>query len=230
MGNGARRQSQGIACLLITSLNVVMVVHGSTWRTVSAYAAGTTRLRPLAQEPAVADPNLDLLVVHHMTAVVRDLFGEPACVDDDCADDLNHSQLGRYAEFMVCAQLCKAGYYVVHVDAVGFDLVVSTDEGSYTVQVKSTSNSENGRCTWGISAHKEAGRGGRNEKRKARPIRRSDADLLALFHQQYGTTIIVPVQDRMGWTITLPAHQVQQASVEKSFASALALLVAEGGG
>ena len=128
---------------------------------------------------------------------------QQSCVDDTERTD---SQLGRYAEFMVCAELTKLGYYVVHVDAPGFDLILSTDTMSVRVQVKSTSSVNQGYCRWNCVTHAEAGNGGKRKVRKSRRLSRADTDLVALFHHVFGTTVFMLVTEACTSGVRLPAH------------------------
>lgn len=155
---------------------------------------------------------------------IIDLFGD--CVDDiqDSQDELSSSLLGRYAEFMVCAQITKSGYRVTHVDGVGFDLILTVEEGSFTIQVKSTSVIVDGKCRWNLTKHIEAGNGGRNKERKPGRLSIRDADMLALFHHSFGTTVIMPMRLHMPTYIALPVSQIQQANIDDSLQSSLLYL------
>lgn len=158
----------------------------------------------------------------HPSNKIIDLFGN--CVEDiqdSSQEELNSSLLGRYAEFMVCAQITKSGYRVTHVDGVGFDLILTVEEGSFTIQVKSTSVVIDGKCRWNLAKHIEAGNGGRNNERNRGRLSIRDADLLALFHHRYGTTVIMPMRLHMPTYIALPVGQIEQASIEDSLQSSL---------
>jgi PD-(D/E)XK endonuclease len=105
----------------------------------------------------------------------------------------NESQQGRYAEFMVCAYLTKLGYFVIHVDARGFDLVLEAEGQSFRVQVKSTSRVYAGPfkqvVEWRLSRHV------RNEDRTrhTRIISPFDADIAALFFCPTETVHYIPI-------------------------------------
>jgi hypothetical protein len=115
--------------------------------------------------------------------VQASLFGIEQQIAETIEEKEDHSRLGRYAEFMVCAELTKLGYYVLHVDAPGFDIILSIDGASWRVQVKSTSLVREGFCRWNLKRH-TASNGGR-VLRKNIPITRAEADILALFHHQF---------------------------------------------
>lgn len=139
--------------------------------------------------------------------------------NDTLCDEDNEqsaSQLGRYAEFMVCAELTKLGYYVVHVDAPGFDLIMTTDTMSVRVQVKSTSSVRHGECDWLCLTHLN----GSKQKKARRIINRADADLIALYHHVFGTTVFVPISEASAH-IKLPVSQVKEHEATRSLERAL---------
>lgn len=119
------------------------------------------------------------------------------------------ARLGRYAEFMVCAELTKRGYYVTHCDAPGFDLILIVGEKTLRVQVRSTSNItvKGDCCVWMC----RKGFGSRNADNflRSRPINRSDADLLALYHHVFATTVFVGVGDINGGSVRLQISDVR---------------------
>ena len=150
---------------------------------------------------------------------------------------VDSSRLGRYAEFMVCAELTRLGYHVIHVDAPGFDIIMAVDGVSLRVQVKSTNTivaplvrkpgggrPPNGShmCRWGTMTHDSSSNGGRNANRKVRPLCKTDADLLALYHHQFGTTVILPLDalNKSGY-VALPVSQVKDHDTKSSLAHAL---------
>ena len=122
------------------------------------------------------------------------LFEDDAAIDNE-DNELCSSQLGRYAEFMVCAELTKLGYYVVHVDAPGFDLILSANDMSLRVQVKSSTVVTDGYCRWNCHKHQQASNGGRQSKRGLGRLTRADADLVALFHHQFQSIVFVPINE-----------------------------------
>jgi hypothetical protein len=124
---------------------------------------------------------------------------------------------------MVCVQLTKLGFWVTHVDGVGYDLILNTEHGSVSVQVKGSSVVRNGYCLWSADKHGAANNVGRNNHSRVakRALTPRDADLLALFHHGTETTVFLPIEHGMKARIALPQHQVQQADIEQSLSYAL---------
>jgi len=150
---------------------------------------------------------------------VFDLFPEETSTETE--GELTTSQLGRYAEFMVCAELTKLGYYVQHCDAPGFDVILVVEKRSLRVQVKSTSSVKEGRCYWTCSKCRYSDRDMNNRGRRA--IDKSDADLIALYHHVFGTTIYILPEDIRTATggICLPVTQVREHGDSESLDHAL---------
>lgn len=161
------------------------------------------------------------------TAVIFDLFGNQVVEPGDQTEaesDISTSLLGRYAEFMVCAQLCRAGYFATHVDSAGFDLILQTEDGTRTMQVKSSRVIESGYCHWRIKRRlgiigPRLARG--QYDRVERQLGPQDANLLALFHHSFETTIIWPITKLLPRHIALPVHQVERASLAETLQTAL---------
>lgn len=154
---------------------------------------------------------------------IVDLFGHAVADDDDIdiseqSPTYNASSLeGRYAEFMVCAYLTRIGLNVIHVDSVGFDLIINYEGVSYRVDVKSTSRSQRGpfketviwntiKATW-IEGH--------TTKKLRRKLRPSDADLLALFFRPLETVIFYPIIKPIGG-VKMPLSAVRNAGDGRS--------------
>jgi hypothetical protein len=149
------------------------------------------------------------------------------------------SRLGRYAEFMVCAELTKLGYDVLHVDAAGFDIILSVDGASWRVQVKSTSVVREGYCEWKAVRHAGSTNGKKGMTRPTSAITRREADILALFHHQFGTVVFMPVGNQLRdprgrkprddnasmWKIILPVAQVREHDPSLSIESTVARLM-----
>lgn len=177
---------------------------------------------------------------------VQDLFGnksEPEREPEPGADEafLDSSRLGRYAEFMVCAELTRLGYRVIHVDAPGFDLIVSIEDRSLRVQVKSTTAIRHppppqpgrGRpprsqpfAEWHCQLHNVPSNGGRRKARTAKNVSSVDADVLALFHHKFGTMFFLglPPGFAVPRNVRLPLSQVRVGQSEASFKAALVKL------
>lgn len=151
--------------------------------------------------------------------LLLDLFGdnEDDAPQEEEPSSADYARLGRYAEFMVCAELTKLGYYVVHVDAPGFDLILSANSRTFRVQVKSSSTTIDGRRRWRCRIAVEHRRASGYRKR---PITKEDADLLALFDHATGKTIFVPVQGNVG-QITIPLSQVASVDTQATLLAAL---------
>lgn len=169
--------------------------------------------------------------------------------DDDVSDDvgefIDSSRLGRYAEFMVCAELTRLGHHALHVDAPGFDIILTVDDRSLRVQVKSTTTikqpplpnigGKGGRpprtqayATWNCSRHAYASNGG-TKPRGTKQLTSNDTDVVALYHHTFGTTIFMPVQALTGTgRMVLPLSQVQQNHADESLKATLAKLMKAG--
>jgi hypothetical protein len=126
-----------------------------------------------------------------------DMFGylPPVKADAVKAHDTNH-HIWRYYEFLVCAWLSRMGHYVIHCDAIGFDLIVDYEGESYRVDVKSTAaiaydlhNPRQINPTKRIKWNLRKG----NHGNKDRGIHPSDTDLLALVYRPTETGLFLPV-------------------------------------
>ena len=141
-----------------------------------------------------------------------EMFNDEKLVSDT---ELNTKQLGRYAEFLVCAELSKLGYYVWHCDAPGFDIILVVDEQSLRVQVRATNFIENGYCVW--NCRKSDGNRDKNNFCRSRAMDRRDTDLIALHHLIFGTTIFVSVDEiSQGGSLRLPVSQIRAHDMSKS--------------
>jgi len=106
---------------------------------------------------------------------------------------------------LVCAELTRLGYYVTHVDAPGFDLILTVENASLRVQVKSTMQTRDGFCIWKCVHRCAIGPGQRLDLQK--PITKAQADVLALYHHELRSTVFLPVEGRR--IIRLPVSQVR---------------------
>jgi hypothetical protein len=165
---------------------------------------------------------------------------------DDGESFVDSSRLGRYAEFMVCAELTKLGYHALHVDAPGFDIIASCNEASVRVQVKSTSrvaqppppHAGRGRpprsgeyCEWNCKTHEGATNGKKMLRRGQRTLDRRDADVLALYHHRFNTITFLPITALNGsGKVILPLAQVKQNHSKQSLEYALKSIGIIGGG
>jgi hypothetical protein len=146
---------------------------------------------------------------------VKDLFGN--LVDVEVVSGITQEKfprLPRCAEFMVCAYLTKLGYYCVHVDTIGFDIILDYEGHSYRVDVKATSNYQRGprkeSCEWSFAKSNYKPSSGGRERYSSRPIRPDEVDLLALYHLEFDSVVFVPVLRPMH-RMALPAGQVRAA-------------------
>jgi hypothetical protein len=160
--------------------------------------------------------------------ITSDLFGYVADNDDEPAIGNGTDLRGRYAEFLVCANLTKLGYYVVHVDAAGFDLLLDYEEQTYRIEVKSGSRSHEGpfkqRMEWRVARRGREGSENHVRYRRRRPITPADTDLLALYCRVYETTVFYPVLGPIN-AVRLPTSFVRNsAEGQKSLSSAIAKL------
>jgi hypothetical protein len=148
--------------------------------------------------------------------VVRTLFGDE---DHQTAETYegptNSSRDGRVAEFLVCAELTRLGYYVTHVDAPGFDVILAVEDASLRVQVKSSTLVTDGYCNWKLALNDRKRR--HNGTKVA--ITKAHADLIALYHHQFGTTIFLPVEGKL--KVRLPVSQVKHHVSSDSLSVAL---------
>jgi len=143
---------------------------------------------------------------------VVDLFGH-ALPQESSRRNSERVSKGRYAEFMVCAYLSRMGHHVIHVDTIGFDLVLVYEGQSYRVQVKSSKSVETNSCQWhSITPGNVA------NKRWFGP---RDADLIACYHSVFDTVVFVPVLEPL-CQVRLPLNQVRAAGIgEASLAAAV---------
>ena len=158
--------------------------------------------------------------------VVRNLFGDEehqAETHVERSAMAHWTRLGRMAEFLVCAELTRLGYYVTHVDAPGFDLILAVQDASLRVQVKSSTIVECDRCVWSLVHHVNDNGHGRAKPRRGagntRAITRAQADLFALYHHEFGTTVFLPVEGRA--SARLPVSQVRHHVASDSLIVAL---------
>jgi len=129
------------------------------------------------------------------------------------------TRLGRMAEFLVCAELTKLGYYVTHVDAPGFDLILAVRDASLRVQVKSSTRISAGFCTWELVHHIHEHNKPRRGAGRTLPITKAQADLLALYHHEYGTTVFLAVDGSR--YARLPVAQIKHHVASDSLMVAL---------
>jgi hypothetical protein len=150
----------------------------------------------------------------------RDEVDSGVAADDEAA---GRRRLGRYAEFMVCAELTKLGYDVWHCDAPGFDVVLVEGDRSLRIQVRSTGNIDKGYCSW--MCRKGYGSRDSNNFLKSRILDRRDADLIALYHLVFGSLIFATVDELPGGgTFKFPVGQVREHDCSGSLLRALARL------
>jgi hypothetical protein len=123
---------------------------------------------------------------------VTDLFGfqQPVESESECED---MAQLGRLAEFILCARLTSWGYYASHADAIGFDVLVSVEQGHIRVQVKSSAQVRDGKCSWGASSQSGTPnhRGGKSTG-VGRYTKRH-ADVFAFYSRPFDKFVFAPV-------------------------------------
>jgi hypothetical protein len=174
-------------------------------------------------------------IVEHQETLFPDV--EQDCTDDQLDGDfLDSSRLGRYAEFMVCAELTRLGYHAIHVDAPGFDIILSIDGRSLRVQVKSTTTIKQpplpqgrGRpprsqayAVWQCTRHQYSSNGGLN-RRGGKTLTLSDTDIIALFHHKFETIVFFAVQDIKD-KMMLPISQLETSVSEQSLNAVLTKL------
>lgn len=151
-------------------------------------------------------------------SIVHNLFGEEEhtlAPPSEFSSALTETmRLGRMAEFLVCVELTRLGYFVTHVDAPGFDLVLCVNDASFRVQVKSSTQIRNGRCRWVLHVGRYI-----NGVDQKRAITRASADLLALYHHEFSTIVFVPVEGRSTAEFTIA--QVKSHVASESLAIAL---------
>ncbi|TWH01806.1 hypothetical protein L614_002000000400 [Ochrobactrum sp. J50] len=150
-----------------------------------------------------------------------DLFGN--CISAPLADNDNrhdYSRLGRYAEFLVCADITKNGYHAIHSDTSGFDVLMIAGHKTYRIQVKSSSIIRRQRAEWRcrISVDRRGG----NASRK-REVDRRDADILALFHNDLETIVYLPVLPGCGH-VKLPVRYLKEAKTIETLQSAISVM------
>lgn len=132
-------------------------------------------------------------------------------------DATDYSQVGRYVEFLVCAELTKLGYFVTHCDAPGFDILLVADGKPFRVQVKSSHKVEDGRCIWRTRVTMT----GTGKQRIKRPLTKADADIVALYHCQFDRMIFAPISKCSTGIVDLPISQVRAADTMKTLQAAL---------
>lgn len=150
---------------------------------------------------------------------MSDLFGSSLDEGDETEEGCpDYARLGRYVEFIVCAELTKLGYFVTHCDAPGFDILLVASGKPLRVQVKSSHKIENGKCVWRTRV--SDGRT-QSKARIKRPITTNEADILALYHHAFEQLIFVAVRDASAGYIELPIAQVKASDSAKSLVAAL---------
>jgi hypothetical protein len=129
---------------------------------------------------------------------VPDLFGyvpPPSPIDIPVKQSQSQSTLtGRVAEFMVCAYLTELGYEVVHIDTIGYDVILHCPGHSFKIDVKSTTHVHIGPRKQTVFCYlKKAywleGRASRT-RRKLLP---SDCDLVAIYYTPLKAVAYVPI-------------------------------------
>lgn len=169
---------------------------------------------------------LPVLLVHQCS-----LFGdEPVTIiagdlAEPSLDDPNRdaAQRGRSIEFLVCYELSRAGFYVVHDNEPGYDLSVRVDDRARRVQVKSSTQVVGCSYRWHVGAHKqrEAFRGG--SRGKWGPLTRDHADLLCLYHWDAEAFVFLPI-DRPIFGVTFKAAAFRSSDWRRTLRAACAQL------
>lgn len=161
-------------------------------------------------------------------------------------DFIDASRLGRYAEFIVCAEITRLSYHAIHVDAPGFDVILCINGSSLRVQVKSTARIKrppirrtgtqgpsprfSELAIWSCHKHTNASNGG-SKDRGIQPITKADADMIALYHHTLKTTVFMPISAVGNGKIALPIAQLKDPDVTaRSLESTLRQLVRPFGG
>jgi hypothetical protein len=118
--------------------------------------------------------------------------------------------IGRYAEFMVCAYLSKAGHNVFHIDTNGYDLIVEYQGSTFRVDVKGTTQSHSGpfkeMAYWSI--HKSYWIEGM-VRRSRRSISDRDCDMLALFYLPLDAVAFVALGAKEKASVRVPLAQLR---------------------
>jgi hypothetical protein len=164
-------------------------------------------------------------------------------VDDAEGDFVDSSRLGRYAEFIVCAELTRLGYHALHVDAPGFDIILTVEDRSLRVQVKSTAtikhpvshakiytkrmpSKQQAVAVWNCKRHTQASNGGNRTDRSPKRLTICDADVVALFHHKFKTVIFFPIQSvPASGRFELPLTQIKHDAAEESLKATLDCLL-----
>jgi hypothetical protein len=127
---------------------------------------------------------------------VRDLFGplDHKHIELPTVElSRNDAIAGKYAEFMVCAYLTKLGYRVLHIDTIGYDILLEYEGRNFKIDVKITNSSYIGKrketVYWHVGKHNRI-QGKTVERRKAMPY---DCDIFALFYLGLDAVGYVPV-------------------------------------
>ena len=131
--------------------------------------------------------------------------------------DLTFTQSGRVAEFIVCADITRRGYYAMHVDAPGFDVLLVRAAKSFRVQVKSSSTYRSGKLTWRCRTHATSERG---NLAKARAVNANDADIVALYHHDFDGVIYLPISQARD-RINIPPDRFRLASKIDTIAASI---------
>jgi hypothetical protein len=149
------------------------------------------------------------------------MFESDVVLEGAASDEAaNRKRLGRYAEFMVCAELTKLGYDVWHCDAPGFDVVLVDGDRSLRIQVRATNNVDKGYCSW--MCRKGYGSRDENNFLKSRVLNRRDADLVALYHLGFGSLIFITTDELpAGGGVKFPVGQVREHDCSTSLQRAL---------
>lgn len=150
---------------------------------------------------------------------MADLFGFSPVADADPVADM--ARIGRLAEFVLCARLTEWGYYCSHADAAGFDVLVSTGQGHIRVQVKSSAQIHNGKCSWHATSRSGTPnhRGGKSNG--VGRYTRKDADVFALYSRSFDKFVFAVVDGGPSY-YALPVAVVRGCDEAAAFAAVAA--------
>jgi hypothetical protein len=155
-----------------------------------------------------------------------DLFSSAdPVIEEEAQQELDTSTIGRHVEFLVCAELTRAGYWVEHINAPGFDVLLSSRGRVYRIEVKSSSVVRDGYGVWHCRRQKpnSVGQGRIGAWAYKRPLTREDADVVALHHLVAGATCYLPVVGGCG-RVVISMSQLRALDASSSIESALAQL------
>jgi hypothetical protein len=128
--------------------------------------------------------------------------------------------LGRYYEFLLCTELSKYGYHVVHVDRPGYDVVLEHPSGAlYKIQVKHSSQIKAGKYNFRCCRKDNSYITGSGDCR--RPVNTTDADILALYCTHLESFTFVAVTDPGVWNIAYTKDQFTRYDFLESFQRAI---------